>query len=416
MKKTVLHIILSVLVITPLVISGCSRDDLPVINQYPVETFDPVSPAKSNAMKLYVHYMPWYETPETNNKAWGQHWTMANRNPDNMDAKGKREIASHYYPLIGTYASSDEDVLEYHLLLMKYSGIDGLLVDWYGTRNKYDYPAVKKNTEVLMKVAERVGMELAIVYEDQTLGVEMETPEEKVEQAKADMKYLESNFFNKSNYIKVGGKPLLLVFGPQEISKPDEWTSVFSVLSTKPSFLTLYAHSGSTNNSSVKNSQGEYIWVDATAMETKYAAKDNFELFMGGAYPGFNDFYKEGGWGESVLADIDYANGATFRNLLNMAKSKNVDMLQLITWNDFGEGTMIEPTEEFRYTYLSELQGFAGVSYNVSDLESIYKYYAVKKKYPSNLKVKSSMLQAFYYLISMQQDKARSILDEYNIN
>lgn len=414
MEKTLLYIALSAVI--ALIVSGCGRDSLPVIDPYPVEIFEPVSPQKSNATKLYVHYMPWFETPETNGGAWGQHWTMANKNPNNMDESGKREIAAHYYPLIGPYASSDKDVLEYHLLLMKYSGIDGILVDWYGTRDLYDYPAVKRNTEVLMEVAGKVGMELGIVYEDQTLRAEMEGINEKIEQAQADMRYLETNFFNKSNYIKAAGKPLLLVFGPQEISKPDDWSSIFSVLKTKPSFLTLYAHSGATNNTNTKNAQGEYIWVDATSIETKYAVKDNFELFMGGAYPGFNDFYKEGGNGESVLADIDYANGDTFRNLLNIAKSNNVDMLQLITWNDFGEGTMIEPTEEFGYTFLSELQAFSGVLYNTSVLENIYKYYVLKKQYPNNLKVQSALSQAFYYFISLQQDKAQSILDNYKIN
>lgn len=414
MKKIILYAALTVVV--SLIVNGCERDKLPIIDPYPVEIFEPASPQKSNDMKLYVHYMPWFETPETNGGAWGQHWTMANKNPNNMDENGKREIAAHYYPLIGPYASGDKDALEYHLLLMKYSGIDGLLVDWYGTRDLYDYPAVKRNTEVLMDVAGKVGLELAIVYEDQTLRAEMEGTDEKMAQAQADMKYLEANFFNKSNYIKVDGKPLLLVFGPQEISSPDNWSTILSVLNTKPSFLALYGHSGATNSAATKNAQGEYIWVDATSMDTKYAAKDNFELFMGGAYPGFHDFYKEGGWGESVLSSIDYADGATFRNLLNMAKSNHVDMLQLITWNDFGEGTMIEPTEEFGYSFLSELQTFSGISYNTPVLEDIYKYYVLKKQYPNNLKVQSALSQAFYYFISLQQDKARSILDEYKVN
>jgi len=393
--------------------SSCDgRDDLPIIRPDVVEEFDPVAVTKTNNMKLYVHYMPWFETPETNNGTWGQHWTMANKDPNKTNENGKREIASHYYPLIGPYATSDQSVLEYHFLLMKYSGVDGILIDWYGTRDKYDYPAVKKNTEVLVQVLDKVGLSFAIVYEDQTLKEDLEG-DEKIEQAKKDMKYMESTFFSKSSYIKVDNKPLLLVFGPQEIKTPAGWSSIFSALQTKPAFLTLYAHSeGTTNNADIKNSQGEFIWVDATSMETKYASKDKFEIFMGGAYPGFNDFYKEGGWGESALADIDYSNGAVFRNLLQLAKDKNVGSLQLITWNDFGEGTMIEPTEEFKYTFLTELQNFAGVSYNASVLENVYKYYTLKKKYPNDKKVQSKLLQAFYYFISLQDEKAGQLIDE----
>lgn len=406
MKKTPF---ITLCLIPLFIFSNCGRDDLPIIKEKPVEEFSPVSVTKTNPMKLYVHYMPWFESKASNNGTWGQHWTMANKNPDNTDAKGKREIASHYYPLIGPYASGDENVIEYHLLLMKYSGVDGILIDWNGTRNLYDYPSIKNNTEAIVKVLDKVGLNFAIVYEDQSLKEGLQDAE-KITQAKADMKYLESTFFSKENYIKINNKPLLMVFGPQEIKKPADWSSIFSVLKTKPTFLTLYAHSaGTANEGDIKNAEGEYIWVDATPMETKYAGKD---VLMGGAYPGFNDFYKEGGWGESVLADIDYANGATFKNLLAIAKDKKADYLQLITWNDFGEGTMIEPTQEFKYSYLTELQGFAGVSYNVSVLENIYKLHSLRETYKNDVKKLRTLNQAFYYFVSLQNDKAKSLIEE----
>lgn len=394
------------------ILSNCGRDDLQVIKEKKVEEFSPVAVTKTNPMKLYVHYMPWFETKATNNGTWGQHWTMANKNPDNIDANGKREIASHYYPLIGPYASGDENVIEYHLLLMKYSGVDGILIDWNGTRNLWDYPAIKNNTEAIVKILDKVGLDFAIVYEDQSLREGLQDVE-KITQAQADMKYLESNFFDKENYIKIDKKPLLMVFGPQEIKKPADWSSIFSGLKTKPTFLTLYAHSeGTANEGTVKNSEGEYIWVDATAMETKYAQQDDFDVFMGGAYTGFDDYYKEGGWGESVLADINHENGATFKNLLTMAQNQKVDYLQLITWNDFGEGTMIEPTQEFKYGFLTELQSFAGVSYNISVLENIYKLHSLRETYKNDTKKLKSLNQAFYYLVSLQKDKAKVLIDE----
>ena len=68
----------------------------------------------------------------TDGSSWGIHWTMQYENPNIVDAMGKRQIASHYYPIIGPYDSTDPNVLEYHMLLMKYSGIDGVMIDWYG--------------------------------------------------------------------------------------------------------------------------------------------------------------------------------------------------------------------------------------------------------------------------------------------
>lgn len=241
-------------------------------------------------------------------------------------------------------------------------------------------------------------MGYAIVYEDQTLNPDMDEEAVKITQAKADMKYLEDNFFGKDNYIKIDNKPLLLVFGPQAIKTPAGWTQTFSTLATKPTFVTLYGHAVVANNAENKNAAGEYIWVDNTSMETKYSVKDNFDVFIGGAYPGFKDFYKEGGWGDQVLNPIDHRDGALLRELLQMAKSKNVDYLQLITWNDFGEGTMIEPTQEFGYKFLNEIQTFAGVSYNSTVLENILDYYNLRQKYKGVMKPEKQLQQAFYYL------------------
>lgn len=370
----------------------------------------PQAVSKSNKMKLYVHYMPWFEDKSTNNGQWGQHWTMGNKNPDNTSSDGKREIASYYYPLIGPYASSDADVIEYHLLLMKYAGIDGVLIDWYGIQELWDYPANKRNTEALVKAMAKVGMEFAIVYEDQTL--QSLDSYDKVAQAKADMKYLENNFFNKDTYIKIDGKPLLMTFGPQQLKKPSEWTDIFGTLKTKPNFLALYGHYSAASAGTQLNAAGEYIWVDALSMETKYARKNDFNLFMGGAYPGFNAFYKDGGWGDNPLGVIPHQDGALFQQLLNMAKTQGMSYLQLITWNDFGEGTMIEPTREFGYRFLTQLQSFAGTSYQESVLKEVYRLYGLRKQYKNDKAVQEKLTQAFYYFVSLQPDKATQLMDK----
>jgi hypothetical protein len=53
--------------------------------------------ASGSKPRLMAHYMPWFTTKETSG-SWGWHWTMNHFNPDQVDAKGKRQIASHYYP------------------------------------------------------------------------------------------------------------------------------------------------------------------------------------------------------------------------------------------------------------------------------------------------------------------------------
>ena len=101
---------------------------------------------------VYMHYMPWFDSPNYNTN-WGAHWTMANKNPNLIvdEITGKREIASHYYPLIGPYDSQDPDVIEYHFLLMKYSGVDGILINWYGkVGTNGDIDLLLENSKLLL--------------------------------------------------------------------------------------------------------------------------------------------------------------------------------------------------------------------------------------------------------------------------
>ncbi|HXU78584.1 MAG TPA: hypothetical protein VN794_18555, partial [Methylomirabilota bacterium] len=87
---------------------------------------------------VMVYYMPWF-TAKPHSESWGWHWTMDHFNPDQVNAAGQHQIASWYYPLIGPYDSSDPAVLEYHVLLMKLAGVEGVIVDWYGSADFLDY-------------------------------------------------------------------------------------------------------------------------------------------------------------------------------------------------------------------------------------------------------------------------------------
>src|SRR5208283_2317942 len=99
--------------------------------------------------KVMVHYMPWFVSQPFSG-SWGWHWTMNHFNPDDVDPKtGQQEIASQFYPLIGPYDSADPAVLEYHVLLMKLAGIDGVIVDWYGMDNFNDYGVNNSRTLAL---------------------------------------------------------------------------------------------------------------------------------------------------------------------------------------------------------------------------------------------------------------------------
>src|SRR5690606_347544 len=113
-------------------------------------------------------------------------------------------------------------------------------------------------------------------------------------------------------------------------------------------------------------------------------------------------------------SDIPYKNGELLDELLQMAKDNKMDYLQLITWNDFGEGTMIEPTVEFQYKFLESVQHFTGVDYGKPNLEAIYTYYKLKKQVTQGYTQQKQLTQVFYYLISLQDEKAIDLMAKIN--
>ncbi|MFN8334426.1 MAG: glycoside hydrolase family 71/99-like protein [Cyclobacteriaceae bacterium] len=398
------------MVILMSLLGGCSGDDDkspddPAIDNHPV--------VKTNPMQIYMHYMPWFQT-KSYSGYWGSHWKMANQNPDIVDENGKHQIASHYYPLIGPYDSKDPDVVEYHLLLMKYAGVDAVLIDWYGSHNVNDYGVNLSGANALIDRMDDVGLKYALVYEEYTVeAVQAQTGKTALYAAQLDMKYAEETYFSKPEYLSFNKTPLLLTFGPRYFRDGSKWEQIFSALKAKPRFLPLWDHgayTGSTDN-------GEFAWVDFNASLSKldlfYNKESLYEMMIGSAYPRFHDFYEEGGWGDSY-GYVDPADGATFFNTLNKAKDRGIDYLQLVTWNDFGEGTVIEPTLEDEFRNLQQLQEFTGVSYGLDELQLIHQYYLKKKELKGNTEAQTVLAQIFKSLCELDVAHATELMNQLN--
>ena len=81
-------------------------------------------------------------------------------------------------------------------------------------------------------------------------------------------------------------------------------------------------------------------------------------------------------------------------------------MVQLVTWNDFGEGTIVEPTLEFGYRDLGVVQDFrrqyinAGFAPHTNDLALAFRYYNLRKLNATNATVSAELARAFTNIVS----------------
>ena len=282
---------------------------------------------------VFIHLMPWFDTPVTNGGAWGLHWTMNNRDP-NIVLDGKRQIASHYYPRIGPYASSDPVVIEWQMNLMRTAGFDGILIDWYGVAgNNGDLPQLIVSTNAIVSSISASGLKFAVVIEDRFWTAA---------HARTNLLYLNNTFFPHPAYARdaVSGKPWVLVFGPTTFQNSSEWDSLLNGVETM-SFLTLWYQSGEAGT----HAAGEYAWpYDSGSgdhlfrLQSFYSASSSFGIKAGVVYPSFHDFYSEGGYG-STLFTIDYNSGSTLQRTIDAVRAHvpSLDMIQVATWNDYGE-------------------------------------------------------------------------------
>ena len=375
---------------------------------------------------IMVHYMPWYASKSISGQ-WGAHWTMNHFDPDKLDTKGKQELASHYRPLIGAYDSNDPALLECQVLLMKFSGINGVIIDWYGTKDFRDYAVLHRNSLSLIKYIKKAGLNFAICYEDQTVkhmingGVLKKSQE--LAYAEKEFLWMEKKFFADPAYKRVNEKPILLIFGPQHFKK-DQWTHIISALSIKPQLFTLPHLNHEINNS------GEFGWPPVYGgknISPKEWKKYLQDLYDGGGnsstiasvFPQFHDIYQQAGAHKSY-GYLDSQKGKTFDQTLQMALKSNSKLIQIATWNDYGEGTMIEPTTEFAYEYLEKLQSLfkenKKFSFNSSDLRLPVNLYQLRKHYEGNKEINADLNVASKLLFDSKTNEAKKILKRYSQN
>jgi len=324
---------------------------------------------------ILAHWMPWYEGPrfqreETYPRVYGGHWRGWGRyEPWLADEYGRARIAARQYPLTGPYHSANVALLEYQASLMIIAGIDGVIIDWYGVYRANDFGINHDNTVALVDVLRRAGLNFLIMYEDNTLNMMAGQNPAPVTQRSREIgrmsfDWAQENWFRDPLYVRFQGRPVVLCFGPQHFRGPnnrDDWDFLFYNVYPLPWF-------GDIDN--------RYPWADAsfnwppmhlsqmidgrltlteerlvTYLQNFYqGVQRNRPFRIATVFSAFHDSYAQS------YGYLAYNDGATFELTWNMAMEFDPHVIQIATWNDYGEGTIIEPTIERGYSELEFIQ------------------------------------------------------------
>ena len=240
------------------------------------------------------------------------------------------------------YNSNDAAQVHRQITDMISRGIQGVIIDWYGPNNSID-----QATKLVMAEAEtHPGFTFAIMVDQGALewnSCSGCSPQQALIQ---QLQYIEQTYFPSSAYMKWQGKPVVTNFNI-DLSYNVNWDDVTGALSTQPVFLF-------QNNDGFSHalSSGSYSWVMPTASNYGMDYLSSFydtgmplenEQTVGASYKGFNDTLAS--WGSNRIMGQQCGQTwlQTFSEVNSLYHSgKQLAALQLVTWNDYEEGTEIE--------------------------------------------------------------------------
>ncbi len=289
--------------------------------------------------KVLAFYYTWYGRPERHGR-W-VHWGRVE--PE------KHEIsASTHYPARGAYDSHDPATIDYHIECAKGGGVDGFICTWWGQGGFDDRAFVT----VLERAKEK----------DFTVTVYWETVpgsgRAKLRRAVDDLLYLLRRYASHPAFLKVDGKPVIFVYGRVmgQITMA-EWQTIIRAARERYGRDFLLIADGYTQpNARLFDGVHTYNicgWVQRKSAEalgklsaaafgrSVRLAREHGKISCITVIPGYDDTkIRTPGINAARL------DGATYRVLWEAAIAADPDWVLITSWNEWHEGSEIEPSFE----------------------------------------------------------------------
>jgi hypothetical protein len=263
-------------------------------------------PASAWSATVAIFYYPWYATPAVDG-TWG-HWAQNGHAPP-------RDVYSRYYPVLGPYSSSDPAVLERQMSEIVGAGINEIIVSWWGRGSAED---------------ERLPLVLAVARSHQlAVALHVEPYDGRSAASVAgDLEYAASL-----------GIRDVYVYHPRDIAAAD-WAIVRA---EAPPGLRLFAGTQYVGFAAAAKFDGFYTYDFINFGGDKFVrlcaqARAVHLLCAPSVGPGY-DGTKAGE--PPVLRSR--RNGQTYDALWTAALAASPDIVTITSFNEWGEGTQIEP-------------------------------------------------------------------------
>ena len=310
---------------------------------------DEVSETDEINDEVHLFYYGWFGNPETNGKYnnWNhpvvKHWIDTTW--DNAGAyPGGDDIGANFYPQLGSYSSTDPDIVDRHMQYIRDAGVGVLAISWW-----YKDHLTDQSARIILDAAHRYG--LKVVFH-------IEPAYNTVTEFRGELEYITANYGQHPALYKLNGKPMYYLYNPFKLNY-QEWQSLLnperkSTIRKTPldavfiglwttrfdgdfiakagfdGFYTYFASDGFSYGSTTSN------WPDMAI----FAHKHNL-IYIPSVGPGYMDT-RIRPWNEKSTKDRDM--GAYYENMYKKAVNTHPDFISITSFNEWHEGTQIEPS------------------------------------------------------------------------
>jgi archaellum component FlaC len=298
-----------------------------------------------------------------------------------------------YMPLLGEYRSDDPIVMSKHIDWATGHGIDVFAVSWTGYESG-DVKYFDDNLKLLFNITLSKDINIMILYESpgrlKTTGNPSApwekdlSDEENLKTLLEDFKYLSRNYFNKENYFRIDGHPVVYIYdsaafigdvaGAIEKLKNvvrKEGYDIFLISDHVHPYVLPGSNliweerakqfDGITSWLGGYSGEGNYLGGSyETQLQILYSewgkwAKENSKKLIPFTTPEFDNRYVNWGNPNSIPLERSPEKFETRLRII-LSYTDNPKIIMLGTFNDFFESTTLEPAREYGFEYLSLLK------------------------------------------------------------
>ncbi|NMC21000.1 MAG: hypothetical protein GYA33_11340, partial [Thermogutta sp.] len=303
--------------------------------------------------KVLAFYYPWYGNAGVpgGSGRWS-HW-------QGVDEKERQIASSTHYPELGPYDSHDPKTIEKHAEWSKQAGLDGWIVSWWGSGDFTDRAMGR-----ILDACRNAGLEVTVYYE--TVRGD-KTPEN----AAREIVDLLTAYAKHPAWLRLDGKPVVFIYGRavgelglsgwlsaiDQVNRQYEGGAV--LLGDQMSRAAARVFDGIHTYNTVGSLAGRDVhgvktWCEETFPEWVALAARRRRISTLTLIPGYDDtkIRKPG------IAAARF-EGESYRAQWEAAIAALPDWVLITSFNEWHEGSEIEPSAEFGHKYLELTAEFA---------------------------------------------------------